>query len=151
MEDSSKKSESQNAETLPPPYEGEMQEIKLTEPTYPGVVQGLGNDVPSHSGGVPQVQPVVTVHSQTAISILTRPEPPIDSYIGCSIFVLLFCCLPFGIVALVFASQSRSREAVRDFPGARQASSQAKFWSFAGFFTGLVILVGVILVVVFTT
>ncbi|KAJ8049678.1 hypothetical protein HOLleu_02524 [Holothuria leucospilota] len=100
MEDSSKKSESQNAETLPPPYEGEMQEIKLTEPTYPGVVQGLGNDVPSHSGGVPQ---------------------------------------------------SRSREAVRDFPGARQASSQAKFWSFAGFFTGLVILVGVILVVVFTT
>jgi hypothetical protein len=46
-----------------------------------------------------------------------------------AILSTLFCCLPFGIVSIVFASQVDGKVAAGDFAGAREASAKAKFWA----------------------
>lgn len=157
MEDTSKQCEAEIGQAFPPPYpEGEQ--VTGVSPPYPGEKQGTkipsnpgelpdGTKYPSYttSGEMPQTTNVSVVQTQRVIRIINRPDPPIESYFACSLFVMIFCCLPFGIVALVYATQQRSMEAVGDFEGARRASSQAKCWSCVGFFTGLVALVGFIL------
>ena len=62
----------------------------------------------------------------------------------------LFCCcglnLPFGIVAIIFASQVNGKYSAGDFPGALSAARQAKIWGWISM--GLVIL-GFILCLLF--
>jgi hypothetical protein len=72
------------------------------------------------------------------------PPANIPNYLAQSILVTLFCCLPFGIVAIVFAAQVNGKIAAGDIPGAVRASSQAKMWSWISF--GLGLAVGVIYV-----
>jgi predicted secreted protein len=52
----------------------------------------------------------------------------IPNYLVQSILATLFCCLPFGIVAIVFAAQVNSKVQAGDIQGAMQASKQAKMW-----------------------
>jgi hypothetical protein len=54
-----------------------------------------------------------------------------------SILVTIFCCLPFGIAGIVFASQVSSKWASGDYSGAQQASKDAAKWTKIGFFVGL--------------
>ncbi len=61
-----------------------------------------------------------------------------DSYMVQSILVTLFCCLPFGIVAIVSASQVDSKWSAGDFEGAKVSSDSAKKWTNISFFIGLV-------------
>ncbi|HUK73649.1 MAG TPA: CD225/dispanin family protein [Streptosporangiaceae bacterium] len=46
-----------------------------------------------------------------------------------AILVTLFCFLPTGIAAIVFASQVSSKTAVGDYNGAVQSSRQARLWT----------------------
>ncbi len=54
-------------------------------------------------------------------------SPP-KNYLVESILVTVFCCLPFGIAGIVFASQVNSKFASGDIDGANQASADAKKW-----------------------
>jgi hypothetical protein len=54
----------------------------------------------------------------------------------------LFCCIPFGIVSIVYASQVDSKFSSGDYDGAQEASSKAKNWYHAALISG--ILIGVI-------
>ncbi len=54
-----------------------------------------------------------------------------------SILVTLFCCLPFGVVGIVFASQVNSKMAAGDYNGALLASKDAGKWTKIGFWVGL--------------
>lgn len=49
-------------------------------------------------------------------------------YLTESILVTLFCCLPLGIVAIVYASQARSKMSVGDYAGAQKAAGTAKLF-----------------------
>jgi hypothetical protein len=60
----------------------------------------------------------------------------VPNYLVQSILVTLFCCIPFGIVAIVFASQVNSKLAAGDYQGAVQASNSAKLWSWVAFGCG---------------
>jgi len=55
-----------------------------------------------------------------------------------SILVTIFCCLPFGIVGIVFASQVNSKFAGGDYAGAEKASKEAGKWTKIGIFIGIV-------------
>jgi hypothetical protein len=46
-----------------------------------------------------------------------------------SILTTLFCCLPFGIVSIVFAAQVDSKFNSGDGAGAQRASDNAKKWA----------------------
>lgn len=57
----------------------------------------------------------------------------VPNYLPLSIIaaVLSFCCccVPFGIVPVIFSTQVNSKLAVGDYEGARSASDNAKLWS----------------------
>jgi hypothetical protein len=74
-----------------------------------------------------------------------QPIPPgqtIPNYLVQSILVTLFCCLPFGIVSIVYAAQVNSKLAAGDYAGALDSSQKAKTWSMWSFIIGLVFTVG---------
>lgn len=66
-------------------------------------------------------------------------KPP--TYLAEAILATIFCCLPFGVVAIVYASQVDSRWNVGDYYGAQEASDNAKRWSIASLVVGLIILI----------
>jgi hypothetical protein len=57
-----------------------------------------------------------------------------------ALFCTLLCCLPCGIVSLVYADKVNSRFLMGDHAGALQASENAKTWAWAGIIIGLVIM-----------
>ena len=58
-----------------------------------------------------------------------------------SILVTVFCCLPFGIAGIVFASKVSSLYAAGNYEAALQASKDAGKWTKIGFIVGLVVIV----------
>ena len=52
----------------------------------------------------------------------------IPNHLVGSILATIFCCLPFGIPAIVYALQVNSRVAAGDYEGAMQASKKANMW-----------------------
>ena len=58
-----------------------------------------------------------------------------------AILVTLFCCLPFGIPAIVFASQVDSKFNSGDFQGAQRASDNAKTWYHVSLIVGFLVIV----------
>lgn len=55
----------------------------------------------------------------------------------------VFCCLPFGIPAVVFAAQVNGKIASGDVAGALDYSRKAKLWCWLGVGLGLPIQVGI--------
>ena len=84
----------------------------------------------------------------------TPPPPPssygaappvggatIPNYLWQSIVVTLCCCLPLGIVSIIFAAQVNSKLAQGDIAGAQDASQKAKMFALIGFGVGLVVII----------
>ena len=63
----------------------------------------------------------------------------IPNYLVQSILVTLCCCLPFGIVAVVYSAQVNGKLAAGDIAGAQNASRNAKLWAWIAFGAGIVI------------
>lgn len=72
---------------------------------------------------VHQTQPV----QQPQYYISQVPQLP-ETWMIQAILVTLFCCFPFGVVAIVKASQVTSRYRAGDYEGAESASKSAKLW-----------------------
>lgn len=60
------------------------------------------------------------------------------SYMGWAIVFTLLCCLPTGIVAIIYASQVTSKFHTGDIDGAYRASDRAQLWIIISFVLGLV-------------
>lgn len=72
------------------------------------------------------------------------PQMPPNNHLVAAILTTLFCCLPFGIVAIVKSSQVNSKWQVGDYQGALQASEEAKTWWKRTLIIGIVVWVLVI-------
>ena len=58
------------------------------------------------------------------------PLPPhVPNHLAWAIAVTIFCCLPAGIVAIVYAAQVNGMVDAGDYRGARRASRNAKIWA----------------------
>jgi hypothetical protein len=55
--------------------------------------------------------------------------PPPPNYLVWAILSTIFCCLPLGIPAIVFASQVNSKWQMGDYAGAQDSSRKAKNFS----------------------
>ena len=77
------------------------------------------------------------------------PAPSIPNYLVQAILCTLFCCLPAGIVAIVYAAQVNSKLGMGDRAGAMQSSQNAKTWVWVSFGVGLgvAVIYGIIIVV----
>jgi type II secretory pathway pseudopilin PulG len=66
------------------------------------------------------------------------PPPPgaVPNYLAQSILATLFCCLPFGIPAIVYSASVNGKMAEGDYAGAGEASRQARTWCWVSFGVG---------------
>jgi len=71
----------------------------------------------------------------------TPISTPPKNWLVESILVTIFCCIPLGIVGIVFASQVNSKWASGDHAGAVKASQEAGKWTKIAFFAGLAVIV----------
>lgn len=69
------------------------------------------------------------------------PVPSVPTYLAQAILVTLFCCVPFGIVSIVYAAQVNGKLASGDYAGAVEISKKARTWCWLSFGIGLVAVV----------
>lgn len=74
------------------------------------------------------------------------PKP--DNYLIWSILVTLFCCLPFGIAAIISSTKVDSLYNSGQYAQAAAASASAKKWNMWGVIIGLAVVVLYVLFVV---
>ena len=74
-------------------------------------------------------------------------QPSVPNYLVQAILTTIFCCLPFGIVSIVYAAQVNGKVAAGDRAGALESSRNAKMWAWISFGAGLVVIVGYLLLV----
>lgn len=67
----------------------------------------------------------------------TMPAGGVPNYLVQAILVTLFCCLPFGIVSIVYAAQVNGKLSGGDIEGAMESSRKAKTWCWVSFGVGL--------------
>ncbi|KAJ1132449.1 hypothetical protein NDU88_010760 [Pleurodeles waltl] len=79
---------------------------------------------------------VTVTHTTLVTPVLVAPEP---DYLGYSIFNLICCCLPLGIVALIYSLKTQDCNARGDLLGARQNSQTARTMNRIAFFLGFTI------------
>lgn len=65
-------------------------------------------------------------------------KPDVPTYLLPAILVTLFCCQPFGIVAIVFAAIASSKLSSGDYQGAMDSSQNASRWCWLAFWCGLI-------------
>jgi hypothetical protein len=76
----------------------------------------------------------------TPLSVPATPAPgSVPNYLVQAILCTLCCCLPFGIVAIVFAAQVNGKLQAGDYAGAVEASRKAKMWCWIAFGVGLAV------------
>lgn len=87
------------------------------------------------------VMPVVPATPSAALHPDNKPKvipPQPPTYLGWSIAAILLCCMPFAIVALVYALKVSSNYRSGDFAAAQKASERAEIWLILSIVVGLV-------------
>ncbi len=88
---------------------------------------------PFSGASVPPVPPVKPQYAQQA--------PPAESpktWLVESILVTVFCCLPFGIVGIIKASEVNSAMSRGDYAAAAKSSKEAGKWTKIGFWCAII-------------
>jgi hypothetical protein len=73
---------------------------------------------------------------------------PPANYLVWAILTTIFCCLPLGIVSIVYAAQVNSKWQAGDLEGALKSSKNAKLWAWLSAGIGIAIAIIYIVVVV---
>lgn len=56
----------------------------------------------------------------------------VESNLAMAIAVTVLCCMPFGLVGIVYATQVNAKALAGDIAGARAAARNARTWSLLG-------------------
>jgi hypothetical protein len=65
------------------------------------------------------------------------PPPRPKNWLVESILATIFCCMPFGIVGIIFAAQVNDKYDSGDYEGALRSSKEAGKWTKISFFIQL--------------
>jgi hypothetical protein len=76
-------------------------------------------------------------------------SPNIQNYLVPAILATVLCCVPVGVVAIIFSAQVNSKIAAGDISGAMEASKKAKMFMFIAAGAGLLTWIFVIVIWVF--
>jgi hypothetical protein len=92
--------------------------------------------------GAPRSETAVACDSCGAPVQRFAVRPAVPNYLVQSILVTLCCCLPLGVVAIIYAAQVNSKLTLGDIPGAMAASRSARMWCWVAFGGGIVLSLG---------
>ncbi len=73
----------------------------------------------------------------------------VQNYLIPAILATIFCCLPLGVVSIIFATQVNSKVASGDIAGAMESSKKAKMFMFIAIGLGLLTWIIVIVLWIF--
>ncbi|MEE4286278.1 MAG: CD225/dispanin family protein [Mariniphaga sp.] len=76
-------------------------------------------------------------------------QVPPPNYLVWAILTTILCCLPFGIVSIVYAAQVNSKWQMGDYQGAKLSSKNAKLWAWVSFGIGIAGIIIWFLLVIF--
>lgn len=113
--------------STPPPYEPAGSQPQYEDP--------ICYDEPQTVYGAPQPQ-FNAQPPQYGAPQAREPMPP--TYLVWAIISTLCCCLPAGIVAIIFSANVSSKYYARDFEGARRASRRAEWWIIISIVLGII-------------
>lgn len=80
-------------------------------------------------GDVPTALPVQ--------GVVLAPGQTVPNYLVFAIVATVLCCIPSGIVAIIYAAQVNAKLQAGDLAGAQVASRNAKTWCWVSFGIGL--------------
>lgn len=72
-----------------------------------------------------------------ATGVVLPPGTTVQNYLVFAILATVFCCLPTGIPAIVYAAQVNGKLQAGDLAGAQAASDNAKMWCWISLGLGL--------------
>jgi hypothetical protein len=81
--------------------------------------------------------PAPPVPLQATGVLVPPPGTAVPNYLVFAILATVFCCLPTGIPAIVYAAQVNSKLQLGDLAGAQLASKNAKMWCWISLGVGL--------------
>jgi len=104
---------------------------------------------PPGGGGTPPPPTPPPPYGASGVPGLQGTPPP--NYLVWAILTTIFCCLPLGIVSIVFSTQVNSKWALGDVGGAQDASVKAKrfaiwsaiAWAVIAVLSGILFAVGI--------
>lgn len=116
----------QNAALLAPPVYQTTQPVPLYQPVQ---TQQITPILPPHQAIYPE---------NSRQNLFQTPQTCPPTYMGQAIFLTFCCCMPLGIVSIIYASQVQAKYYSGDYLGAQSASDMAKGFFIAGIILGLV-------------
>jgi hypothetical protein len=95
------------------------------------------------------LQPGATPTPLPVQGVVLPPGATVPNYLVFAILATVFCCLPAGIPAIVYAAQVNGKLQAGDLAGAQAASKNAKMWCLISLGLGLavVVLYGILVMV----
>ena len=104
--------------------------IKITRPTSPNPYIRLEK--------APQPPPQQPIYQQPTYQQPPpqQPRPPFNSHMLGAVLSTIFCCLPFGVVAIIYAANANSHYGSGQYDLAYSSAGKAKFWSRLAIFLG---------------
>lgn len=87
------------------------------------------------------LQPTTAPTPLPLTGVVLAPGATVPNYLVFAILATVFCCLPTGIPAIVFAAQVNGKLQAGDLAGAQQASKNAKMWCLISLGLGLAVFV----------
>ena len=75
----------------------------------------------------------------SAPSATSGTTSDVQNYLSPAILSTVLCCLPLGVVSIIFATQVNSKVASGDIAGAMEASKKAKMFMFLAVGGGLLV------------
>lgn len=82
-------------------------------------------------------------------TIMPPPGTTVPNHLVFAILATVFCCIPTGIPAIVYAARVNEKLARGDYAGAQEASNNAKIWCWVSFGIGIVgTVIGILLGIV---
>ena len=82
--------------------------------------------------GAPAPNPAYTEQQQYI------PQTSVQAPLAWSILTTLFCCVPFGIVSIIYSAQVNSLLSAGNVSEAQEAARKARTWAWAAFWCGLI-------------
>ncbi len=122
----------------PPPYGWQQPSSPLGQPSSPGQTPQPGYAQPPQPYGQTPPGYAPPASSQQLFGAYMENIP---NYLVPAILSTILCCVPAGIVSIIYAVQVNNKKQVGDLAGAAEASSKAQTWFWVSFGLGLIVII----------
>jgi hypothetical protein len=120
------------------PDEAAGREAQCPECSTRAIVPNAGNAAGGSPFGAGGANPYQAPYTSPGGAATSGHWQDVPNYLVQAILCTLFCCLPFGIVSIVYAAQVNGKLAAGDYHGAKAASDSARMWCWIAFWLGLI-------------